>query len=298
MSSKNVISNEVSVDEQAYQQPAAGAVDAEGFAEVDDTPEFRPSVEQEIQAKVDANHPDARLEAGPDHMFGKTLVQEERIQGREAEVERISSKATFGMQKGREARTRELVVEQGRERRKEFFERAGSVDPRVDPRRPDARETLSEETLGAVNTEAMRLDDRLNGWSRAAIARELGERISQSSDLMSAVLGTVDTLETAEGQVVPIGRLEDVDRGEVCVTGQVEELWVPSHPSIAQVGLIGDETGRTRLTIWERSDAPLIKKGEIISVYGAARNWYQGRISLAVTGWSQIRFHDRDPWWV
>jgi len=60
----------------------------------------------EVQAKVDSNHPDARVEEGPDHMFGKTLEQEERIEAREAELEHISAQAELSQQEGRAKRTR------------------------------------------------------------------------------------------------------------------------------------------------------------------------------------------------
>jgi len=66
------------------------------------TPEFRATVDMEVQAKVDSNHPDARVEEGPDHLFGKTLEQEERIEAREAELEHISAQAELGTQDGRE----------------------------------------------------------------------------------------------------------------------------------------------------------------------------------------------------
>ncbi len=194
MSSKNLISNEVSVDEQAFENADERRVDEDGFEVVDETPEFRPSVQMEIQAKVDSNHPDARVEAGPDRMYGKTLAQEERIQAREAELERISAKAAFGIQEGREERTREVVVEESAERRVEFFKRARCVNPMVHPDRVDPREMLTPEQLGAVNTESMRLAEKLNGWSTAAIGRHLAEAVVRGEDLMSAVVETVESL--------------------------------------------------------------------------------------------------------
>jgi alkylhydroperoxidase/carboxymuconolactone decarboxylase family protein YurZ len=103
MSSRNLRSNEVSVDEQAFENADERRVDEDGFEVVDETPAFRPSVQMEIQAKVDSNHPNGRLEAGPDHIYGKILVQEERIQGREAELASISAKAVFGSQDKLEA---------------------------------------------------------------------------------------------------------------------------------------------------------------------------------------------------
>lgn len=53
MVSTNAIGNEGTVEEQAEER----LIDAEVV--VEGTPELRPSVEQEIQARVDTNHPDA-----------------------------------------------------------------------------------------------------------------------------------------------------------------------------------------------------------------------------------------------
>ena len=297
MSSKNVTSEVVSVDEQGFENADEAEVDEDGFEVVDETPEFRATVQMEVQAKVDSNHPDARVEEGPDHMFGKTLEQEERIRAREAELERISAKAELGTQDGREKRTRDVAAKRSAARRVKFQKRAASVDPWMDPERDDPRTELTQEQLAAVNTHSMRLAEKLDGWSRAAIGRRLGEAVVGGKDLMSAVVGVFEELQTAPGQVVPIGKLEEVDRKEVSVEGQVDTLWDPSHPSIAQVGLIADDSGKTRITIWEASNAPWIQEGERVRIHGAARNWYEGRVSLAVTGWSTVMFPERGRWW-
>ena len=297
MRNSNVTSNEVSVDEQAFENADERRVDEDGFEVVDETPEFRPSVQMEIQAKVDANHPNARLEAGPDHIYGKTLVQEERIQGREAELASISAKAVFGNQDGREERTREIVVEETTARRVEFMKRAGCVNPMVHPERADPREMLTPEQLGAVNREAMRLAEKLGGWSRAAIGRQLAEAVVGGLDLMSAVVGTFEKLQTAPGVVVPIGKLEAINREEVSIAGRVVQLWTPASPAIAQVGLIEDESGRTKFTVWKKSNARWVQEGEQVCIHGAAKSWYQGRVSVAVIGWSTIHTPGRGRWW-
>jgi hypothetical protein len=226
MRNSNVTSNEVSVDEQAFEKDDERRVDEDGFEVVDETPEFRPSVQMEVQAKVDSNHPDARLEAGPDHIYGKTLVQEERIQGREAELAAISAKAVFGSQDGREERTREIVVKESATRRVEFLKRAGCVNPMIHPDRADPREMLTPEQLGAVNTEAMRLAEKLKGWSTAAIGRQLAEAVVGGLDLTSAVVGTFEKLQTAPGVIVPIGELEAINREEVSIEGRIVQLSV------------------------------------------------------------------------
>ena len=66
MSGKQISTNEVSVDAQALEATPEAGVDDDGFQVVDEAPEFRPSVEQETQAKVDANHPDGIADTSED----------------------------------------------------------------------------------------------------------------------------------------------------------------------------------------------------------------------------------------
>jgi len=223
MSSKNVPSEVVSVDEQAFEKSDEAAVDEDGFEVVDETPEFQATVQMEVQAKVDANHPDGMVDTSEERIYGATLEQEERIRAREAELERISAKAEMGTQEGREKRTRDIAAKRSAERRAEFQKRAASVDPWTDPERDDPRAELRQEQLAAVNKQSMRLAEKLDGWSRAAIGRRLGEAVVSGKDLTSAVVGVFKELQTAPGQVVPIGMLEDVNRKEVSIEGTVTQ---------------------------------------------------------------------------
>ncbi|ELZ41676.1 hypothetical protein C463_12117 [Halorubrum californiense DSM 19288] len=297
MSRTNTNGKVVTVDEQAFENTGEQTIDEDGFPVVDETSAFEAAVEQETQAKVDANHPDGIPDTSTERIHGVTLEQEERIRAREAELERISAQAELGTQDGREQRTRAVAAHGSTERRQTFQKRAASVDPRVDPDRDDPRTELSQDELATVNTEATRLATRLDGWSRAAISCRLAEAVVDDKDLTSAVVRVFGELQMAPGQVVPIGKLEDVDRKEVSIDGRVKTLWDPSHPSIAQVGLIADDSGQTRVTIWKASEAPWIAEGERVRIHGAARNWYEGRVSLAVTGWSTIHFPERGRWW-
>lgn len=297
MSSKNVTSEVVSVDEQAFEKADEAAVDEEGFEVVDETPEFQATVQMEVQAKVDANHPDGMVNTSEERIYGATLEQEERIRAREAELERISARAEMGTQKGREKRTRDIAAKRSAERRTEFQKRAASVDSWADPERDDPRAELTQEQLAVVNKQSMRLAEKLDGWSRAAIGRRMGEAVVDGKDLMSAVVGVFEELQTAPGQVVPIGMLEGVNRKEVSIEGTVTQLWEPSSSAISQVGLIEDESGRTKLTSWVASDQPWIEEGERVCIHGAAKNWYSGRVSVALTGWSTVHFPERGRWW-
>ncbi|MDS0296661.1 DNA-binding protein [Halogeometricum luteum] len=297
MSSKNVTSQVVSVDEQAFEKANEAEIDEDGFEVVDETPEFQATVQMEVQAKVDANHPDGMVDTSDERIYGATLEQEERIRAREAELERISAQAELGTQEGREKRTRDIAAKRSAERRAKFQKRAASVNPMADPERGDPRAELTQEQLAAVNTQSMRLAEKLDGWSRAAIGRRLGEAVVGGKDLTSAVVGVFEELQTAPGQVVPIGKLENVDRKEVSIEGHVSVLWEPSSAAISQVGLIEDDSGKTKFTSWKASDAPWIEEGERVRIHGAAKNWYNGRVSVAVTGWSTLHFPERGRWW-
>ncbi len=97
--------------------------------------------------------------------------------------------------------------------------------------------------------------------------------------------------------MVPIEKLEEIDRKEVNIEGIVTQLWEPSNSAISQVGLIEDESGKTKFTSWVASDQPWIEEGERVRIHGAAKNWHNGRVSVALTGWTTVHFPERGRWW-
>jgi ssDNA-binding replication factor A large subunit len=286
MSSTNSSRKVVSVDEQAFEQADEQAVDEDGFPVVDETPAFEATVEEETQAKVDANHPDGIADTSEDRIHGVTLEQEESIQAREAELERISAQAELGTQEGREQRTREVVSEL-----------CGRDEPES-VERTDPREKLTQDELAEVNRQAMRISDEVQGgWVRAVVAKQLAERVQRGQDVTKAVLELVDELKATPGAVVPIADVPDIAVGEVTVEGQVIELWEPSSTSIQQVGLIADDSGKIKFTCWEKSNQTVVREGQTVRFRAAAKNWYEGRCSIALTGWSRIEFPERGRWW-
>jgi len=283
MSSNNASRKVVTVAEQAFEHPEEQTNAEDGVEVVDETPTFEAAVEQETQAKVDANHPDGIADTSAERIHGVTLEQEERILGREAELEHISARADLGRQAGREERTRDVVTKQcGRD----------------ESARTDPREQLSRDELADVNREAMRIHEEVEcGWTSAAIARQLAEKVQRGRDVTKAVLETLEELQAVPGAVVPIAEVPEVPVGEVTVSGTVETLWEPSSASIQQVGLIADESEKIKFTVWERSNQPVVREGETVRFRAAAKNWYEGRCSIALTGWSRVAFPDRGRWW-
>ncbi|MDS0222848.1 DNA-binding protein [Haloarcula sp. S1AR25-5A] len=247
---------------------------------VDETPELRRSVEQEIQGKVDTNHPDSCRAS-------MTLAQEEEAMARDIEIARTRARVGEHIET-REAGSRQAVQEARQQAGERFDKRAASVDRWRDPDKDDPREVLSQSKLATVNRQAARLEQQLDGWTRAAISRRLAERVADGRGMTDAVVDVYDELDQAAGTVIPISKVEEVNRGEVSIEGRVETLWESSSSAIQQVGLIKDDSGRIKFTSWAKSDVAFVREGEQITLRLAAKNWYQGRVSIALTGRSRI----------
>jgi hypothetical protein len=275
MSSNNILAEKDSVestDEQA----------------VDEEPELRATVQLESQATVDTNHPEV-------DRASMTLAAEERFEAREAEKARTRRRMERGPSSDREARSRQVAANGSRRRRAQFARRRASVDPLAGPESVDPREKLEAATLGEVNEQAQRIHETVReSGSRAAISRQLAERVARGQGVTEATLDVLDAERQRAGTIVPIGELEDVPRTEVSVEGVFSESWESSSQKISQVGLLEDETGRTKVTAWARSEPAWIDEGERVRIRAAAKNWYQGRVSLAVTGDTRIVFPDRE----
>ncbi|WP_117594460.1 DNA-binding protein [Haloprofundus halophilus] len=295
MASKNAIGNEVAGQRGEHGQfENAGVFDEDGFEVVDEVAErernLRATVEMEIRARIDTDHYETRRR-------GLTLEQEERIEAREWELRQTRVRFDRQQESDREARTRRVAVRGSVERRRAFCKRAASVDLWADPDVVDPREQLSRDELGAVNREAARLAGKLPGWSQAAISRRVAERVVDGCELMSAVIGVFEEFRTDPGRVVPIEALGEVQSHEVNISGTITQLWEPRSRAIQQVGLIEDESGRTKFTVWEKSNVPMMAEGDQVVLRNVARNWYQGRCSVALTGWSSISFSEGERWW-
>ncbi|WP_089816123.1 DNA-binding protein [Halomicrobium zhouii] len=257
---------------------------------VSEEPELRRSVEQEKQGKVDTNHPDAGR-------TGLTLAAEEKLAAREWEIERTHERWDSRQESSREGRSRQLAKAGSVERRQEFEHRRAGVDQWADPDRKDPRAELTQAELSTVNEQAARLTEEHGGMTRAAISRQLAERIADGMDVLDAVVEVIELIRDEAGVIVPIDQIENVDRSEVTVEGRVTQLWTPSSRAIRQVGLIEDESGRTKFTSWKKSAQPMVEEGERVRFRAAAKNWYQGRCSIALTGWSEVHFPERGQWW-
>jgi replication factor A1 len=74
----------------------------------------------------------------------------------------------------------------------------------------------------------------------------------------------------------------------------VVDLWEPGHESIAQVGLLGDETGTVKFVAWETSDLPALKEGQAYRLENVVTDEYQGRYSVKLNKTTTISELDEE----
>jgi replication factor A1 len=76
--------------------------------------------------------------------------------------------------------------------------------------------------------------------------------------------------------------LADIDEAEqwVDVTAKVVDLWDPRSDAIAQVGLLGDESGTIKFTKWAKSDLTELAEGGVYRLGNVVTDEYQGQYSV------------------
>ncbi|WP_262179225.1 replication factor A [Haloarcula laminariae] len=90
--------------------------------------------------------------------------------------------------------------------------------------------------------------------------------------------------------------LADVDAPEewVDIRATVVELWEPRADAVAQVGLLGDETGTIKFTKWSKSDLPELEEGKSYSLRNVVTDEYQGRFSVKLNRTTTIEELDEE----
>ena len=90
--------------------------------------------------------------------------------------------------------------------------------------------------------------------------------------------------------------LAEIDQDEqwLDVTAKVVELWEARSDSVAQVGLLGDETGTTKFVAFETSDLPELEAGTVYRLENLVTDEYQGNFSMKLNRTTTITEVDED----
>ncbi|MFC7018465.1 MULTISPECIES: replication factor A [Haloarcula] len=90
--------------------------------------------------------------------------------------------------------------------------------------------------------------------------------------------------------------VSDVDAPEEWVDMRVTvvELWEPRADAVAQVGLLGDETGTIKFTKWSKSDLPELEEGTSYALRNVVTDEYQGQFSVKLNRTTVIEELDEE----
>jgi replication factor A1 len=88
----------------------------------------------------------------------------------------------------------------------------------------------------------------------------------------------------------------DIDAPEewLDVTAKVVDLWEPRSDAVAQVGLLGDETGTIKFTKWSKSDLPELDEGGVYDLRNVVTDEYQGQFSVKLNRTTTIEEVDEE----
>jgi replication factor A1 len=91
-------------------------------------------------------------------------------------------------------------------------------------------------------------------------------------------------------------QVADVDEDEqwIDVTAKVVDLWDPRSDAVAQVGLLGDESGTIKFTAFASSDLPKLEEGAVYALGNLVTDEYQGNYSVKLNRTTTIEQLEED----
>jgi replication factor A1 len=152
----------------------------------------------------------------------------------------------------------------------------------------DIHEQFADHADITVDEVEERLDTLVNDYqvpvdeARRSVTSTYYDRTEVDQESLSNAnehrdLGTIDTAE------------EWID-----ITAKVVELWEPRSDSIAQVGLLGDDTGRIKFTSWAKSDLPTLEDGDVYHFGNVVTDEYRGQYSVKLNRTTTIEETDEE----
>jgi len=145
-------------------------------------------------------------------------------------------------------------------------------------------EAMAEQFSDHLEVDPAEIESRLeNLVDEYRVPLEEARRSVTNSYLDDAGL---DRDELAPGGATRV-QVADIDEDEQWVDLRVTlvDLWEPRSDSIAQVGLLGDESGTIKFVAFETSDLPALSEGQS---YALSNDEYEGRYSVKLNRTTQI----------
>ena len=148
-------------------------------------------------------------------------------------------------------------------------------------------EAMAEQFSDHLEVDPAEIESRLeNLVDEYRVPLEEARRSVTNSYLDDAGL---DRDELAPGGATRV-QVSDIDEDEQWVDLRVTlvDLWEPRSDSIAQVGLLGDESGTIKFVAFETSDLPALSEGQSYALSNVVTDEYEGRYSVKLNRTTQI----------
>lgn len=117
--------------------------------------------------------------------------------------------------------------------------------------------------------------------------RSVVSQYLEEADLERDELGSGDSELTVLGDI-------DQDEQWIDLRVKVADLWEPGHESIAQVGLLGDESGTMKFVAFDTSDLPELAEGQSYALSNVVTDEYEGSYSVKLNKTTTITELDEE----
>ncbi|PSP87729.1 replication protein A [Halobacteriales archaeon QS_4_69_34] len=150
---------------------------------------------------------------------------------------------------------------------------------------------LPELTEGASYRLSNLVTDEYEGGFSVKLNRTTEiEELDEAVDVAEDAADTGSRGENREPQLAEI----DTDEEWIDVTATVVELWEPRSEAVAQVGLLGDESGTKKFVAFETSELPALEEGGVYRLSNLVTDEYEGSFSVKLNRTTEIEELDRE----
>ena len=153
---------------------------------------------------------------------------------------------------------------------------------------------IAEQFSDHLDVDVDEVEERLDNLvSEYRVPVDEARRSVYNSYLEEAGLERDDVTSRGGSQQV---QTSDIDEDEQWVDLRVKvvDLWEPRSDSIAQVGLLGDESGTIKFVAFETSDLEHLEEGKAYALSNVVTDEYQGRYSVKLNRTTEITELDEE----
>jgi replication factor A1 len=102
-----------------------------------------------------------------------------------------------------------------------------------------------------------------------------------------------DELGSGDSELTLLGDIDE-DEQWIDLRVKVADLWEPGHESIAQVGLLGDESGTKKFVAFDTSELPELEEGQSYALSNVVTDEYEGNFSVKLNKTTTISELDEE----